>query len=228
MENQSAITIGIHQPNFMPWLGYFYKMKKCDIFVLLDDVQFIRRGFTSRVKIKTPEGEKWISVAVKKKGRYSQTINEVEVENDFKWKKRVLGSLQACYGKTPYFKTYFPPLEEIFQKEHLFLADLNRELLIWLAGEMGIKTKILKSSQLEGITGQSTDRLVSICQALGAHRYLSGFGGQNYQEETAFNQKGIELTVYDFKHPVYPQMFGEFVPGLSAVDLLFNRGPQIM
>jgi hypothetical protein len=189
-------------------------------------VQYIRRGFTGRVKIKTPGGENWLTVPVKKKGKYFQSINEVELEDHGSWKKKMVGTLQSCYGKAPYFRTYFLALESIIQKEHRWLAELNGELLKWMAEVLEVKTKLVKSSELEGVTGQSTDRLVSICQSLGANRYLSGFGGQKYQEEEIFNRHGIELLIYDFKHPVYLQMFGEFIPGLSAVDLLFNCGPE--
>jgi hypothetical protein len=216
----------IHQPNFIPWIGYFYKMLKCRRFVFLDDVQYIRRGFTGRVKIKTPQGEKWLSVPVKKKGRYHQSVSEVELESGDTWKKKVLGTLQSSYGKAPYFKTYFPEFETILQKDRHCLAELNIQLIQWLAQALEINTPMVKSSELAGVSGQSTERLVSICKAVGASRYLSGFGGQNYQEEEIFKENGIELVVYDFKHPEYPQLWGDFIPGLSAIDLLFNCGPQ--
>ncbi len=226
MMNKSQITVGIHQPNFMPWIGYFYKMLHSDIFILLDDVQYIRRGFTGRVKIKTPGDEKWLTIPVKKKGKYFQSINEVELENNHSWKKKTLCTLQSCYGKAPYFKTYSLALESIIQKEHRWLVELNGELLKWMAEVLEIKTKVVKSSEMEGVTGKSTDRLVSLCQSLSAARYLSGFGGQKYQEKEIFNKHNIELVIYDFKHPVYPQMFEAFIPGLSAIDLLFNCGPE--
>jgi hypothetical protein len=216
----------IHQPNFIPWIGYFYKMLKCQCFVFLDDVQYIRRGFTGRVKIKTPQGEKWLTVPVKKKGRYHQLVTEVELENGDIWKKKILGTLQSSYGKSPYFKTYFPVFETILQKNTHSLERLNVELIQWLAQSFEIKTPIVKSSRLEGITGQSSERLVSICKAVGTSQYLSGFGGQKYQEEKIFEENGIELVVYDFKHPEYHQLWGQFIPGLSAIDLLFNCGPQ--
>ncbi|UCH93763.1 MAG: WbqC family protein [Candidatus Aminicenantes bacterium] len=225
MANKKMIA-AIHQPNFLPWLGYFYKMLKSDYFVFLDDVQYIRRGYTSRVKIKTPQGEKWLTVPVKKKGRYHQLVSEVELEPDNKWKNKISGTLQSCCGKAPHFKSYFPGFEKIIQKDHRLLAGLNIELIKWLARAFGIDIPMVKSSQLPGVTGQASERLVTICKALGATQYLSGFGGQNYQEKEVFEREGIQLLVYDFQHPEYPQLFGDFTPGLSAVDLLFNCGPQ--
>lgn len=216
----------IHQPNFLPWCGYFYKMLKCDRFIFLDDVQYIRRGYTGRVKIKTPEGEKWLTIPVKKKGRYHQLVLEVELEADNKWKNKITGSFQSYFGKAPHFKTYFPEFADIIHKDFPLLAELNLELIKWLARIFEIKTPMMRSSELEGITGQAGERLISICKSIGATKYLSGFGGQNYQEKENFEHEGIKLAVYDFKHPQYPQLFGDFIPGLSAVDLLFNCGPQ--
>ncbi|NIM12111.1 MAG: hypothetical protein GTO45_08370 [Candidatus Aminicenantes bacterium] len=216
----------IHQPNFIPWSGYFYKMLKCHRFVFLDDVQYNRRSVTSRVKIKTQQGEKWLSVPVKKKGRYHQLVSEVELETDNIWKKKIQGTLQSSYGKAPYYKIYFPEFETILQKDHRSLAELNIELIQWLAQAFEVKTPMVKSSELAGISGQSTERLVTICKAVGASQYLSGFGGQKYQEQEMFRQNNIELVVYDFKHPEYLQLWGDFILGLSAIDLLFNCGPQ--
>jgi len=222
----SQIIAAVHQPNFLPWGGFFYKWVKSDILVFLDDVQFIRRGYSNRVRIKGPQGERWLTVPVVKKGRYHQRIDEVEIEKDPAWKKKTGGSLRACYGKAPFFKDYFPPLEEMLQKDHTHLADMNIALLAWLARQLGIETKTVRASQLPGITGESTRRLVSICRAVEATNYLSGFGGRKYQDEAIFCENGIELAVYDFTHPVYPQLWGDFTPGLSILDLLFNTGPQ--
>lgn len=226
MIRESIKVVAIHQPNFLPWLGYFYKMSKVDSFVFLDDVQYIRRGYTSRVKIKSQGGDIWLTVPVQKKGRYHQLVSEVELQPGDHWKKTILGTLQANYGKAPFFKTYYPILHEIIRKEYRLLAQLNIELIGWLAGELGIHTQWVSSSGVPGVSGVGTERLVTICQGVGANQYLSGFGGQNYQEEEIFNQPGIQLMVYDFQHPCYPQLWGEFIPGLSAVDLLFNCGPR--
>ncbi len=216
----------IHQPNFIPWIGYFYKMLKADQFIFLDDVQFNRRGYTARVKIKSINGESWLSVPTQKKGRYLQSVMDVELEQDEKWKKKIIGSFQSFYGRTNFFKTYFPEIESIILKEYQNLSELNIALIHLLARQFNIQTQTIKSSELDGIDGQATDRLISICKAVEADKYLSGFGGQNYQEKEVFEQNGLELIVYDFIHPVYQQQWGDFIAGLSAVDLLFNCGPH--
>lgn len=216
----------IHQPNFLPWIGYFYKMHKCDIFILLDDVQYNRRSITSRVKIKSQQGPVWLTVPVKKKGRYHQLISEVELEPGNHWKNKVLGTLQTCYGKAPFFKSYFPQLSAVIEQNYLLLADLNIALIKWLAHIFHIDTPLKKSSELADITGQSTERLIRICQSIQAGSYLSGFGGQNYQEQELFQAAGIDLVIYDFAHPEHEQMWGDFTAGLSALDLLFNMGSK--
>ncbi|MGE5341766.1 MAG: WbqC family protein [Candidatus Omnitrophota bacterium] len=225
------MIVAVHQPNFMPWLGYFYKMYKATMFIFLDDVQFIRRGYTGRVGIKTPKGESWLTVPVIKKGRYHQLIKDVELEAYPYWREKILDTLQACYGKSPYFKFYFPQLKFIMQRDYHLLVDLNIEIIQWMAAILGIQEPIIKSSQIPALTGQpnigeGTDRLIYICKVFGASTYLSGFGGINYQEQEAFDAHRIELRISDFEHPQYPQMWGRFIPGLSAIDLLFNYGPD--
>ena len=216
----------IHQPNLLPWIGYFYKMSVSDRFILLDDVQYNRRSITSRVKIKSQNGPVWLTVPVKKKGRYHQLISEVELEPGTHWKNKVLGTLQACYGKAPHYKVYFSSLAEIIEQDHQMLADLNIALIRWLARVFEIKTPMVLSSGLTGVDGESTNRLIDICRLMGADQYLSGFGGQKYQQQELFQTANIDMLIYDFNHPQYPQMWGEFESGLSALDMLFNVGAE--
>jgi hypothetical protein len=218
--------IAIHQPNFMPWLGFFYKWASADLMVFLDDVTFIKRSHINRVRIRDVSGQHWLTVPVHQKGRWNQPIAGTEIQNDFPWRDGVLGKLKFCYGKAPFFKHYFPEFQAIIMKERLLLADLNLELLQWLAGILEIETPWVLSSSLEGVNGKATERLVSICRHLGATAYLSGFGGQKYQEEEVFKEQNIQLVVYDFKHPEYPQRGEGFIAGLSVIDLLFNCGPD--
>ncbi len=224
--NEKNITAAIHQPNFLPWPGFFYKMMNSGVLVFLDDVQYVRRSIINRVKIKGPEGERWLTIPVINKGKYYQNINEVEIQANLPWRKKLLGSVSGCYGKAPYFKEYFSQFSEIIEREYRYLVEINFALIEWLSRSVGIEVKTEKASRLEGVTGLSTERLVSICEAVGAKRYLSGYGGSKYQEEELFHGHGIELAVYDFAPPVYEQLWGEFIPGLSTLDLLFNCGPR--
>lgn len=218
--------IAVHQPNFIPWLGFFYKWASADHMVFLDDAAFTKGSHINRVRIRDASGQHWLTIPVHQKGRLNQPIAETEIKNDLPWRDSVLGKLRSCYGKAPFFKHYFPGFEAIIMKERLLLADLNIELLKWLAGVLAIETPWVLSSSLEGVNGKATERLVSICRHLGASAYLSGFGGQKYQEEEVFKKHNIQLAIYDFKHPVYPQRGEDFIAGLSVMDLLFNCGPE--
>ena len=223
-KNKKTLCAGIHQPNFMPWLGFFYKWFKCDTFVLLDDVQFSKGSIINRVKIKTIKSDQWLTIPVKQKGRYAQLISEVEIENNTMWRNKVLGTIKTNYAKAPYFKKYFFDFENIINKNYKFLVDLNIDLLKWLANELNITTNTIRSSELSNINGKSTEKLISICNTIGAKQYLSGFGGQKYQKKELFKKNDIELIMYEFKHPKYNQLWGQFIPGLSIIDLLFNLG----
>jgi hypothetical protein len=156
----------------------------------------------------------------------NQPIAQVEIKNDLPWRDGVLGKIRSCYGKAPFFKRYFPEFQAVVMKERLLLADLNIELLQWVAGILEIRTPWVLSSSLEGVNGKATERLVSICRCLGATAYLSGFGGQKYQEEEEFKKHNIQLAVYDFRRPEYPQRGEGFIAGLSVIDLIFNCGPE--
>lgn len=217
-------TIAIHQPNFIPWLGYFYKWMNCDLFILLDDVQYSRRSFINRNKIKTPQGEKWITIPVMNKGNYYQKINEAKISNDSNWQKKILGSIKANYSKSPFYSKYFPKLNELLTNRHESLVELNIALLIWTSSELGIEIPYKRSSDLKKVNKKSTERLISICKAVGADSYFSGFGGEKYQNQQLFEKNRIKLVTSDFVNPVYPQLWGSFVDNLSVLDLMFNCG----
>ncbi len=220
------MIVAVHQPNFLPWLGFFYKWAACDRFVFLDDAQYSKNGFINRNRIKTPAGEQWISAPVRHKGRLGQTILETRLAEDHQWIKKVLGSIQGNYARAPFFEDYFPSLERALTDPPPLLAELNLSLLGWAAGHLGLSTPTVRASELTGVQGTATERLVSICRALAADTYLSGAGGQKYQDTDNFAAAGVELRQSDFDHPVYPQLWGDFWPNLSVIDLLFNVGPQ--
>ena len=220
------MRIAIHQPNFLPYIGYFQKMASVDEFVLYDDAQFSKEGFINRNRIKSPTGAQWITVPVLTKGRLQQSILEVEIAQNTKWCKKVRGSVRQNYGKCLHFKTYYESFEQIMLGEFSNLVDLNIALLEWARGILDIHTPLTRASEIRGVCGWSTERLVSICEALGADTYYSGKGGVNYQDPKLFDEAGIQLVVSRFSHPTYPQLWSEFEPFLSIVDLVFNCGPE--
>ncbi|MCK4634739.1 MAG: WbqC family protein [Candidatus Aenigmarchaeota archaeon] len=216
------MIVGIHQPNYIPWLGYFYKIAKSDVFVLLDNVNYTKNSFINRNKIKTQNGGVWLTVNVLTKGRYGQLINEVEIDNSKLWNKVHWKTIFFNYSKAPLFNEYGHFLEEIYERKWEKLIDLNESLIKLICELSGIKNvKFIRASELNA-SGNGTDLLIDICKKLGADTYLSGFGGRNYMEEKKFKGDDIELKYYDFKHPIYKQLWDGFVPNLSVIDFLFN------
>jgi hypothetical protein len=222
------MIVAIHQPNYIPWLGYFYKLHQCDTFVFLDNVQLPRgRSFVTRNRIKTPQGERWLTIPCKRKGKTEQLICETDIDDSLNWQAKHWETLRHSYGKAPYFGEYYDLFNRLYQEEWTKLAKLNEYIIEMLCKALGLNHKFTKASAL-GIDGGGTQLLINICKAVGANIYLSGFGGANYQEEELFREAGIALKYYEFEHPVYPQLWGDFSPNLSIIDLLFNCGPESM
>jgi hypothetical protein len=220
------MIVSIHQPNFVPWIGYFFKIQKSDVFVLLDNVQFTKNGFTNRNRIKTPQGENWLTLPVIQSGKFGQNIDQCTIFNKDLHVKKILNSLHGNYKKAKYFDLYFDKISAILNTPGDNLCHLNSALIKWIVSELGINTKIVSSSELNGIEGESTGRLVSICKHLGGTKYLAGLGAKKYQEDELFNSNHIEIINTPFKYPSYTQLWGEFVPNLSVLDIMFNCGEE--
>jgi hypothetical protein len=219
------MRVTILQPSYLPWLGFFEQMSRSDKFVLLDDVQYTRRDWRNRNRIRVKEGWAWLTVPVLQKSKFSQSLLETRIDNSAPWRKKHLESLRLHYCKAPFFYKYFPRWQKIYEKEWEFLFDLCQETIHLLKDEIGIDTPLLRSSEMK-TCGEKTERLLSICRELGATHYLSGEAASDYIEEGDFPSQGIELEYQKYEHPVYPQRYPGFVPQLSAIDLLFNCGEQ--
>jgi len=216
--------VGIHQPNFLPWLGYFYKIMKSDVFVFLDDVQYVKRSFINRNKIKTHGGEKYIRLPLHQKGKYKQLIIDCALFNKDEAIDHLTKNIQMNYKKSKYFQDYFSSFEEALNNGSESLVDINISLIKWVLCILEETVNFKRSSELEGVSGVSTERLISICKNVGGNRYLSGFGGDKYQDKEMFDDANIELVITDFEHPTYEQKWGDFIPNLSIIDLIFNCG----
>ena len=213
----------IHQPDFIPWLGYFDRLIKSDVFVVLDNVQYIRRGWHHRDKIKTVSGSTWLTVPVKKKGRYEQLINEVEIDYSQNWQSKHLNTLHHNYGHAQYFSSIFPEIEAIYLKNYKLLIDFNIALIRLIINLLNIKVDMILSSSL-GCAGEKTDLLINILIQVGGNSYLTGLGSKSYLLEDRFINENIELLWQNYKHPIYSQLHGDFIPELSVLDFLFNCG----
>jgi len=219
------MRVTILQPSYLPWLGFFEQMTRSDKFVLLDDVQYTRRDWRNRNKVRVKEGWVWLTVPVQQKSRFSQSLLETRIDNSVSWRRKHLETLRQHYCKAPFFEKYFPRCQQIYEKDWEFLFDLCLETIQFLKEEMGIETPLLRSSEMK-LSGEKTERLVLICRELGATHYLSGESGSDYISQEDFSNPGIELEYQNYEHPVYPQRYPGFVPHLSTIDLLFNCGEQ--
>ena len=216
------MIVAIHQPNFIPWIGYFYKIFKADTFVLLDNVQYSKNSFINRNKIKTPRGDQWLTIPVLHRGNFGQLINEVEILNPVKSLSKIKSSIKANYGRAVNFNKIYSFIEPLLY-EQTKLIELNELIIRAVVEYLGISTEIINASVLEGIEGTATYRLVNICKKLDADVYLAGFGSVNYQDNKKFETENIKCKMYNFVHPVYPQLWNYFVPNMSILDLLFNN-----
>lgn len=220
------MVLAAHQPNYLPWAGFFRKMARCDVFVLLDSVQYARRSYTARCLVKQSDGQKhWMSVPVRKKGRYHQTIAEVEIDNEIPWQHDHRRTLESNYAHAPYFNKHRELLELAYGRRWESLCQMNAALIGHLAALLGLGPRIVKLSDL-GVREHSTELLVFLCQKMEADAYLSGPSGGKYLEPGKFEEAGIKLEIFRYWPEPYPQLWGGFVPGLSAIDLLFNCGSE--
>jgi hypothetical protein len=223
------MILSVHQPQYIPWLGYFDKIARSDAFVFLDCVQYKEREFQNRNKIRTKDGWIWLTVPVVTKGLGRQNIRDVKIDNSFSWRKEHLGSIRAWYGRSTFFDKYFVFFEETYSMEWETLHDINIHIIRYILKELSISTPVYFESKC-GINSKKTDRIIEICGKLKADTYFSGIGGKEYLETEKFAAAGIALAYQDFKHPAYRQQFmkgdGDFIPYMSILDLLFNEGPR--
>lgn len=217
------MILAAHQPQYLSWIGLCHKAARCDAFVYLDRVQYKKREFQNRNKIKTAQGPLWLTVPVKTKGRREQAIGDVRLGQDGDWARRHWQSLRHHYRGAAHFSEHADFLEDFYGRPRDFLAPTCLELDAYLWAQFKISPKIFLESEV-GSEGTATERIISLCARLKARCYLSGPGGRAYLDERAFSRAGISLLYQEFAHPVYPQRFGAFEPHLAAVDLLFNCG----
>jgi len=222
-----------HQPNFLPYLGFFDKMISSDIFVIRDEVQFVERDYhhRNRIRIQSPvDAEpqcRWVRVPVAKE---EKELKDIRIRNDVKdknvpWNLCMLRQIRSNYEKAPCFSTYFSDLDLILRARSERLIDLNMAIIDWLKGCFAVDTEIVYARQLGyRKTGDPTRDLVEISRAVDADVYLSGSGGRAYLDRIPFDASGIELRFQSFEHPVYEQRYAGFIPNLAAIDALFNVG----
>ena len=215
-------VVAIHQPEYLPWLGFFKKMMNVELFVFLDDVQFRKKGWQNRNRIRINDGTTLLSIPVHTHS-YPK-INEVTIDNEKNWSIRHKKSILYNYARAPYFDEIKDFVESIFEKKFQYLVDLNTEIIKFIMNELEIKSKIVFSSELE-ISKKGSDRVLDICKAVGADHYITGtFWAESNLRVEEFKKSNIDVEFQKFQHPIYKQIHGEFIPEMSIIDLLFNEG----
>jgi hypothetical protein len=218
-------TLVVLQPGYLPWLGFFDQLLRSDIFVLYDDVQFDKNGWRNRNRIKSPTGPHWLTVPVRIRS-LTQRILETQIDDRQPWARKHLGTIKQFYAGAPFLKRYLPELEELLAGRRWDrLIDLDVAVIQLFCAWLRIERQMVRASEL-GIGGERSERLLNICRHLGARRYLSGNAAQSYLDVELFVRHGIEVKFQNYEHPVYPQQHGQFVPLLSALDLLLNCGDE--
>lgn len=217
------LTLGVLQPGYLPWLGFFDLMERTDVFVLYDDVQFDKHGWRNRNRIKTPAGPHWLTVPVFHSKREGQAILDVEIDNDLPWARKHVRSIEQAYARAPHLERYFPELCETLLGRWTKLIDLDLAVIALLRGWLSLEANVVRSSAL-GIPGRRNGRLLALCKHFGATRYLTGNAARAYLDVELFERNGIEVEWQSYVHPAYPQQHGDFELNLSALDLVLNCG----
>lgn len=221
--------VAIHQPNFIPWLGYFDKINKSDIFVLMDHVQLQKTGgvWTNRVKIAVQNKPHWITVPLIRNYHGFLLIKDIQINDTMDWRTRILKTIEFNYCKCPFFGESWELICKLIQYKTKSLSDFNRHSIGALMAYLDLDTsKLITGSSLK-TEGKATELLISMTKALGGTVYLCGGGTESYQEDSKFGKAGIHLNYQNFQHPVYPQKnTGAFIAGLSIIDTLMNCGKE--
>jgi hypothetical protein len=215
-------TLGIHQPGYLPWLGFFKKMSDSDVFVFLDDIQYERRNWQNRNYIRTSSGSTLLTIPTI--SNFDSKINEVKIDNTKNWALKHKKSILTNYSKSAHFEEHKEFIEEIYERNFDSLIEIDIEIIKYIMKKLEIKTRTVFSSELH-VSGNGSDRVLNICKAIGCDHYISGvtWAKDNLRIED-FTKNGITVQLKEFQHPMYRQCYHPFVPNMAAIDLLFNEG----
>lgn len=219
------MIVTIHQPEHLPWLGFFDKAEQSDVLVLLDSVPYRKNYFQNRNRIRSSDGSMWLTVPVVTRSRFGQSICEIGIDNrtNPKWRQKHWSSIVQHYRKADFWESHSTFFEQLYSKDWELLADINEAIIRHLIQAFGLPVQVIRSSDMP-VEGQRTELLVSICKYVGADTYLSGISGKTYLELEQFAAENIGVKFQEFHHPIYRQLYEPFLPCMSSIDLLFNHG----
>jgi len=219
--------VSIHQPNFFPWLGFFDKICRADVFIFLDDVQFPKKGgtWTNRVKLAISGNAHWITAYMDRNYHGVRSISEMEFQKHNPWRDKMLKSIDQNYRKHPFFDSVIDCLEDLITNPENNIAEYNLHSIITILQKLDLGSKeLFRSSEMDHV-GESNELLCSLTCGVGGNIYVCGGGAEGYQDEEVFKSKGIELQYQEFRHPEYSQKNkGPFIAGLSIIDTIMNCG----
>jgi hypothetical protein len=218
------MIISIIQPSFLPWLGYFEQIALSDVFVYLDDVQYTRKDWRSRNRLKSPNGAKTVSVPVIKSPRDTTLIKDARIAYEEPWQENLLNQIREWYRKAKYFRDVFDPVAQIVNKKYPKLVELNYGLNNFILDFLGISRPIFKASEVPKKTYDKNLRIIEICKQFDAHILYDGKSAEVFIDKELFRRNGIDVIFQDYHHTPYPQLWGEFIPYLSVLDLMMNCG----
>lgn len=216
------MKVAVHQPQYLPWLGYLAKWAAADVFVFLDTVQYEKNGWQNRNRVKTPDGARWLTVPVR--ARLGTRISDVAIDVEQPWPARHLRVIDAAYGRAPYWSSTRDALAGLYAEPWERLAPAAVASAEILARAIGVTTPVRLASTISVEECDPTARLVALCRAVGADTYLAGGHGARYMDTKRFAEAGIRVLYQAYSHPVYAQQHGDFVPFLSGLDLLLMHG----
>ena len=215
--------IAILQSNYIPWMGYFDLIASVDEFIIYDSMQYTKRDWRNRNIIKTPQGNQWLSVPVHSKGQYFQSIFDTKIDGE-KWQIDHWKAISMNYAKAPFFNEISMLIEPFYKLHYSHLSELNKSLILEICKYLDIQTNILDSSDYE-LEGDKSEKLLNICIQSGANSYLSGPSAKEYLDLEIFQNNEIQVEWFNYdNYQPYPQLWGDFQPGVSILDLLFNCG----
>lgn len=211
-------SVAIHQSQYIPWAPYFAKIASADLFVVMDNVQYQKNGVQNRNKMRNKQGDFWLTVPVS--GELSDHIIDKKIHGE-QWKEKHWKSIYSAYKKAPYWQEYENDIENIYKGNYETLFQINQTFLLYLLRRLEIQTPIIRMSELQ-VTGNKSELVLNICKSVQATEYISGSGGRVYMDLDSFKRENIQVTFKEGVIPRYHQSNGEFIEGLSILDMLFN------
>lgn len=223
----SRRVVAIHQPNFFPWLGFFDKVDRSDVFIVLDHVQFPKSegNWSNRVKMAVNGEAAWVTMPVARDYDGFRRIDEMRIDNRAPWRRKLLQLLRTNYGRARAFRDVFPEVESWIQTPADLVADYNMRVIAAIGATLGLRSGHLVRSSTLGVDGAKSELVANLVKRVGGTVYLSGAGSGGYLQDEVLRSAGVALEYQDYRHPQYPQRPGhEFIPGLSVLDAIFHCG----